>query len=185
MGVDTAAAATPAHRRAGPTARCRRGRLGWLTIAVLLATAACSGREAPRAPEAAPTSTPSPSSAPTTPSPAPTPSTGPPAPGPTSIVLGPGPGPSIDPDADNVFTINFAEGKATGDTGRLKVTRGQSVLITVSSLRADEVHLHGYDLTAKVSVGRTATLRFDATIPGVFEIELEDLGVELAKLQVQ
>ena len=42
-----------------------------------------------------------------------------------------------------------------------------------------------WNLTARVSVGRIAALRFDATIPGVFALELGDLGLELTTLQVQ
>lgn len=89
------------------------------------------------------------------------------------------------PTADKTFEISFAEGKASGDTGRLKVSVGDSVSITVKSLRADEVHLHGYDLSAPVRVDLPAVLTFDAKIPGVFELELEDSGVQLATLQVQ
>ena len=109
-------------------------------------------------------------------------------PSPTSSGFRLGQGSQPDPAAaaaDKTFEIGFADGKATGDTGRLKVSVGDSVSITVRSRRSDEVHLHGYDLSAPVRVDLPAIITFDAKIPGVFELELEDAGVKLATLQVQ
>ena len=62
---------------------------------------------------------------------------------------------------------------------------GSKVTIRVSSDVADEVHLHGYDISAKVAAGGSAVVAFTARIPGVFELELEQLGKTLAKIQVQ
>jgi hypothetical protein len=59
------------------------------------------------------------------------------------------------------------------------------VTIRVTSDVADEVHVHGYDLMTDVDPGTPATVTFDATIPGVFEVELEKLGQQLLTLQVQ
>ena len=50
---------------------------------------------------------------------------------------------------------------------------------------ADHVHLHGYDLMANVAPGAPATIRFTADAPGRFEIELEDLGLQIAELEVR
>ena len=92
--------------------------------------------------------------------------------------------PAAAPAADSTFTIAVAGGQVTGDTGRLKVAVGDNISIGVTSDTADEVHLHGYDVSAPVAPGQPAQLLFEATIPGVFEIELEDAGVALASLQV-
>ncbi len=83
------------------------------------------------------------------------------------------------------LAVSFAGGQLSGDTGRTKVKAGESVTIKVTSDVADEVHLHGYDLSLPVAAGGTVTLAFDATIPGVFELELEQLGKQLLSLQVQ
>ena len=72
----------------------------------------------------------------------------------------------------------------SGDTGRVPVSLGDQVTITVTSDVADEIHLHGYDLSAPVAPGGPGTLTFQATIPGVFEVELEQLGTLLFTLQV-
>ena len=89
------------------------------------------------------------------------------------------------PAADRTFTIAFADGAATGDTGRLKVKVGDTVALRVTSTKPDEVHLHGYDKSVPVGGPSSALLVFTADIPGVFSLELEQAGFELAKLQVQ
>ena len=86
--------------------------------------------------------------------------------------------------ADSTFDIAVAGGQATGDTGRLKVAVGDKVSIRVTSDASDEVHLHGYDEVAAVAPAQPAELLFEATIPGVFAIELENSGLALASLQV-
>ena len=45
--------------------------------------------------------------------------------------------------------------------------------------------MHGYDLMADVAPGKPATIRFTANTPGLFEIELEDLGLQIAELEVR
>jgi hypothetical protein len=141
-----------------------------LAFALLLTLAGC-GDDASTVTTEQPASAPSASAI----SPSPAATAGSPAASPTPA----------EPTADNTFEIGFADGKATGDTGRLEVALNDSVAITVTSTQADEVHVHGYDLTAPVGPGQPAVIEFDATIPGVFEIELEDLGTQLAALQVQ
>jgi len=80
--------------------------------------------------------------------------------------------------------VGYAGGQITGG-GRIPVQLGTPVTLQVTSDAADEVHVHGYDLMADVSPDQPATITFDATVPGVFEVELEDLGRELLTLQVQ
>jgi hypothetical protein len=48
----------------------------------------------------------------------------------------------------------------------------------------DEVHLHGYNLAADVAAGGVARIDFVATVPGRFEAELEQRGVQIADLTV-
>ena len=59
------------------------------------------------------------------------------------------------------------------------------VVLVVISDTEDEVHLHGYDISRDVAVGGTARVSFVAKIPGRFEVELEQSGVQLAELTVQ
>jgi hypothetical protein len=81
--------------------------------------------------------------------------------------------------------VDVAGGTPTGDTGRVPVAAGTAVTLVITGDVADEVHVHGYDVTADLSPGRPAELGFDATIPGVFEVELHDAGTVLLTLQIQ
>lgn len=80
--------------------------------------------------------------------------------------------------------VAVAGDAVTGGAGRWTVPLGSTVEVVVGSDTADEVHLHGYDRSAFVTAGATATLRFDADVPGVFELELERSGTPLARLEV-
>ena len=80
--------------------------------------------------------------------------------------------------------LQVAGGQVTGDSGRVPVPLGEPVTVVVTSDVPDELHLHGYDRTADLVPGRPAELSFDATIPGVFELELHDAGTVLLTLQV-
>jgi hypothetical protein len=69
-------------------------------------------------------------------------------------------------------------------TGRVEVGVGGEVRLTVTADVDDEVHVHGYDVTAEVSPDSPATLEFVAEIPGIFEVELESSHRLLVELQV-
>ncbi|SDY63674.1 hypothetical protein SAMN05660209_03344 [Geodermatophilus africanus] len=87
-------------------------------------------------------------------------------------------------DAGQRIDVTVAAGRVGGDTGRVPVSLGETVTLTVTGDAADEVHLHGYDLTAPLAPGRPATLTFVADVPGVFEAELHGAGTVLLTLQV-
>ncbi|MGH3932363.1 MAG: hypothetical protein ACRDTF_20585 [Pseudonocardiaceae bacterium] len=82
------------------------------------------------------------------------------------------------------ITITVRGGQVSGDTGRVEVPLGTPVTVAVTSDVADEIHVHGYDLTADVPAGGTNSVSFTATIPGVFEVELEGAHLQLFELQV-
>jgi hypothetical protein len=65
------------------------------------------------------------------------------------------------------------------------IKQGSQVVFVVESELADEVHLHGYDLSADVAPGEPATIRFKADAPGLFEAELESRSLPIAELEVR
>ena len=134
-----------------------------LAVALALSVSGCGGAEPTASTPSAP---PSASASPE------------PTPGPSSETT-----PEAAPAGQSI-EVSVAGGEVSGDTGRVDVPAGESVTITVVSDVADEVHLHGYDVSAPVSPGAPATLTFQATIPGVFEVELEGLGKQLLSVQV-
>ena len=83
-----------------------------------------------------------------------------------------------------VLTIIVRGGKASGDTDRVAVPLNTPVTINVTSDAADEVHVHGYDKETQIPAGGTSSVAFTADIPGVFEVELHESGLQLLQLQV-
>jgi hypothetical protein len=71
-----------------------------------------------------------------------------------------------------------------GSVAKLRFTEGDTVRFRVRSDVSDHVHVHGYDLMKDVEPGKTITFSFPATITGIFEIELEDRGEQIAQLRV-
>jgi FtsP/CotA-like multicopper oxidase with cupredoxin domain len=68
-------------------------------------------------------------------------------------------------------TLSFDQ----GDTVRFRVRHGE----------AEEVHIHGYDIKQELAANETADVSFEASIPGIFEIELEHSGTPLGRLKVE
>lgn len=56
---------------------------------------------------------------------------------------------------------------------RYQVPVGEEVTITVVADLVEEVHVHGYDLSADIAPGSPGVITFIADIPGIFEVELE------------
>lgn len=81
--------------------------------------------------------------------------------------------------------VTVLEGRPQGGIQRLAVAQGDRLRIVVRADVSDHVHVHGYDLIRNVGPGRPAQLAFQATIPGRFEIELEDRGLPIAELEVR
>ncbi len=75
-------------------------------------------------------------------------------------------------------------GKPSGGVKKLSFKGGDEIRFSVSSDVADEVHVHGYDLMKDVKAGGTVSFAFKGDIEGVFEVELEGAGVQIASLKV-
>jgi hypothetical protein len=86
--------------------------------------------------------------------------------------------------ADATILVMYMNGEVTGVEGRPAVSVGDTVEITVHSDVADVVHVHGYDLFLELDAGEADSVRFEADIPGIFEVELEDAGALLLEFQV-
>lgn len=142
-----------------------RLRLVYLTIAVLIAVAAAiaigrvgAGDDVAQAPQRTPTPE------------ATAPDAGPPGDATVTPTATPRPrGPLLVAGAER--TIEVAE----GDTVSFRVRHDSD----------EELHVHGYDLSEDLPAGETVPVSFEATIPGIFEIELEGSHVLLARLEVR
>jgi hypothetical protein len=73
----------------------------------------------------------------------------------------------------------------TGDkVVKIEVDKGDTVRFRVRSPQDDEVHVHGYDLKKDLTANQTASMSFKATIDGIFVIEFEEQGKQIASLRV-
>ena len=68
---------------------------------------------------------------------------------------------------------------------KITVKQDDTIRFTVSADQAENVHLHGYDIEKPVGPGANARFVVPAKITGVFEVELENAGVQIAKLTVE
>jgi hypothetical protein len=82
-------------------------------------------------------------------------------------------------------TIAVRAGRVIGGIRRATVPRGALVELLVTADVADEVHLHGYDISRDVAPGAPARLRFKATTSGRFEVELEQRQLQIAEITVR
>lgn len=90
---------------------------------------------------------------------------------------------SEDEMAGTLIEVSVSAGTVEGG-GRTPVELGETVVIRVTSDVDDSIHLHGYDVEVDLAPGTPTDLTFDATIPGVFEVELEESGLQLLELEI-
>ena len=81
-------------------------------------------------------------------------------------------------------TVRVRGGQPVGGIEKVSARSGQRVRLRVVSDQADEIHVHGYDITRKLAGGQPVTLAFPARLEGVFEVELHGTGTQIAELTV-
>jgi FtsP/CotA-like multicopper oxidase with cupredoxin domain len=72
-----------------------------------------------------------------------------------------------------------------GKVTTLTFKQGDTVRFRVRSDKAEEVHIHGYDIKKELAPNQTATVSFKASITGIFEIEFEGSATQIAELKVE
>jgi heme/copper-type cytochrome/quinol oxidase subunit 2 len=101
----------------------------------------------------------------------------------TGIVPQP-PQPPSAPAAQQIRIV-VRGGKPVGGVKNVTVTKGERVVIVITSDVEDELHLHGYNLKRDLTPGVTARLPFRATLNGTVEAELESRGIPLVRITTQ
>jgi hypothetical protein len=87
-------------------------------------------------------------------------------------------------ESGDVPTIVVREGEPVGGVQELEFSAGEEIRFRVTSDEAEEIHVHGYDIAKDVPAGGTVEFAFPAELEGIYEAELEQLGVQIAELQV-
>ena len=93
--------------------------------------------------------------------------------------------PTTPAPAPKVPTLVFAGGKVEGGVRKLSFTKGDQVRFRVRSDVAEEIHVHGFDKKQDVAAGGTVSFAFPASFDGIFEVEVEGSGTQLASLEIQ
>jgi hypothetical protein len=86
---------------------------------------------------------------------------------------------------DVKHSVQIIKGEVAGGVQRVRAELGEVVAFAVASDAAEILHLHGYDLVATIEPGISAVLVFEASIPGLFEIELENAGLLISKVEIR
>lgn len=86
--------------------------------------------------------------------------------------------------ADVTINVTVANGKVSPSGASIKVTAGQTVLITAVSDTDEELHIHGYDKELELKPGKPQSVKFTADMKGTFEVETHKSGKLVAKLVV-
>ncbi len=84
----------------------------------------------------------------------------------------------------NVPTISVRNGEPVGGIQTLEYSAGEQIRFRVSSDAAEEIHVHGYDISQDVPAGGVIEFDFPAELEGIYEAELEELGVQIAELRI-
>ena len=86
----------------------------------------------------------------------------------------------------NVPTIVVdPSGEPQGGIRELTYFSGEPIRFRVRSDVADEIHFHGYDVGKDVPAGGSVSFNVPATTEGIFEVELENAGEQIAEVTVE
>ena len=83
-----------------------------------------------------------------------------------------------------VPTVRVRGGQPVGGIKQVSLRSGERARLRVVADQADEIHVHGYDITRALPASRPVTLVFPARLEGVFEVELHGTGTQIAELTV-
>ena len=72
-----------------------------------------------------------------------------------------------------------------GKVKKLTFDEGDTVRFRVRNPEAEEIHVHGYDITREIEPNKTETVSFKATITGIFEIEFHGSAEQIGELKVE
>lgn len=107
----------------------------------------------------------------------------------SSIAAGPTATGTVSPAASapaaKAVSITLADGKAEPNGERVELVRGQHLVLTITSDRDDEVHVHGIDLEIPVTPGAKVTKDIVMDRIGRFEVESHEPELTILVLTVQ
>lgn len=85
------------------------------------------------------------------------------------------------PDTGGRYNLTLP---VSGAVQRLRTRKGADLEIVISGPKAEELHLHGYDLRQRITPGTPVTMQFRATRSGRFELETHSGHTTVLVLEV-
>lgn len=83
-----------------------------------------------------------------------------------------------------VFKVSVIDGVLQSPPLRIQTTVATPVVLEVTIDHADEIHIHGIDLTYPLDAGKTNQITLISEKSGSFELELHEQPVTLGVLEV-
>lgn len=93
--------------------------------------------------------------------------------------------PPTAPSGPQRISVVVAGGTVAGGARTVPVEQNTELVLVVRADVTDEVHVHGYDVMQDVAPGAPARIALRATIPGRFDVELEDRKLRILELEVR
>jgi hypothetical protein len=87
-------------------------------------------------------------------------------------------------DTGNTVTFSVTVTGNTADRTDLQAKQGDTIQLTFTTDKDEEIHLHGFDLAFECEAGKPLTKTFKADRTGQFEFEIESTGTHLGDLTV-
>ena len=87
-------------------------------------------------------------------------------------------------DGADLIRIKVEDGVKTEGVDTISVRVGETVRFEVETDIADEVHVHGYDLSFETIPDEEILVEFVADATGIFEVEIEGLGLPIVDIEV-
>ncbi len=84
-----------------------------------------------------------------------------------------------------VVEIELAQGNVAPLGERIDVRKGQEIELRITSDRADQLHIHGFDTTLQIVAGQPQTHTFVADRTGRYEIETHSPTLTVVILQIR
>ena len=84
----------------------------------------------------------------------------------------------------DLLRIKVEDGVKTEGLDTISVRVGETVRFEVETDIADEVHVHGYDLSFETIPDEEILVEFVADATGIFEVEIEGLGLHIVDIEV-
>ena len=82
------------------------------------------------------------------------------------------------------FELGIAGRKIVSGPQVLKAIKDDKIVLRVTSDEAEELHVHGIDISLDLEPNKVATVIFTANLTGGFAFELEKSGTELGTLEI-